>query len=86
MAYGPWIKHNGKGCPCKGARVKCKFRTGAIAEGIAGARGGDSWDWNNYGWVDVIVKYQIWKDNPKGIEMLRELVNNPKTVKIEEDA
>ena len=87
MSYGPWIKHDGKGCPCKGERVRCKFRTGVILEGIAGSNGGESWDWDNWGWVDVIVKYQVWKDSTlKGIEMLRELVKNPKGVKVEEDA
>lgn len=34
--WGPWIAHDGKGCPCIGAMVRSEDRRGSIEEHIAG--------------------------------------------------
>ena len=47
--WGPWIEHDGNGCPCVGRYVQLidvtKSGVEGVAEGIAGRGGGYSWDW-----------------------------------------
>ena len=38
--WGPWIEHDGKGCPCLGQWVKAVFHNGNVWEGIAGSSQG----------------------------------------------
>ncbi len=44
--WGPWIDHDGKGCPCIGAYVHVIYRDGMHRSGIAGSEGGRSWYWS----------------------------------------
>lgn len=84
-AWGPWIEHDGTGCPCAGdyviARVEdwpgeyrfCSGRASAMGEG---------WDWANWLKVDPadglmssrIVRYQVRK--PRGLSILENLIAN----------
>lgn len=34
--WGPWIEHDGKGCPCKGMWVQLERINGQVVEGLAG--------------------------------------------------
>ena len=34
--WGPWIEHDGKGCPCRGALVQGTHRDGRTEEWVAG--------------------------------------------------
>ncbi len=70
--WGPWIEHDGKGCPCIGHFVRALHCTTyghlSVTEGIAGASGGHSWDWENCGAYTMILRYQIRR--PKGVAVL----------------
>lgn len=51
--WGPWVDHDGNGCPVKGQWVICALehepghisKTGPVR---ACAEGGESWDWTNW--------------------------------------
>ncbi len=86
--WGPWIDHDGKGCPVKGMFVHAVFIDGSEYIGITRGLGG-SW---TYGDVDdvstwsppnlsknkhfdkcrPIIKYRVKK--PKGLTILEELL------------
>lgn len=68
--WGPWQAHDGKGCPCLGKFVHLVDDEGAEWRGVAGALGGESWNWANRGWVYVVVRYRIKK--PRGLTILEE--------------
>jgi len=80
--WGPWIDHNGSGCPCVGMWVQAKAVAPSgkkiLAEGMAGSNGGDSWDWSKFGnvfgkaLVAKITEYRIRK--PRGMAVLEALV------------
>jgi hypothetical protein len=36
--WGPWIEHDGKGCPCRGEYVQATDRGGVTAEFVAGTQ------------------------------------------------
>ena len=81
--WGPWIEHDGKGCPCPGAYVGVVREFRGAGEIIAGAqfdgteaRWGSSWHWavqpvNELGqhW-DRILRYRVRK--PRGLAILEE--------------
>ena len=80
--WGPWIEHDGKGCPCVGQYVqterlkKIENWVGSSATIVDGkftwgiARGGKSWFWEN-GWTRII-RYRIRK--PRGLTVLENLI------------
>jgi len=81
--YGPWIEHDGLGCPCVGAYVHCVHDYGVYQKerwAIAGSEGGMSWDWSYLPKHTRIIRYRIRK--PRGMyvlqEILLELEDNPK--------
>lgn len=75
--WGPWINHNGKGCPCIGAFVEVEALKGPHGPVrwtyIAGSLGAEcrSWDWTNYPRYSKITRYRVRK--PKGLVMLQEI-------------
>ena len=77
--WGPWILHDGKGCPLPpGTIVEVVFedRFGYQNRTI-GCVDGDShssWDWSFYPELKKIVRYRDKK--PKGLEMLREIAES----------
>ena len=78
MTYGPWINHDGKGCPCLGMWVHSVHCNGMEFEGIAGSQGGQSWDWSNYQRYSRIVRYRIRK--PKGMEVIDQIMRKIATL------
>jgi len=84
--WGPWIEHDGKGCPCPGNFVEmvvvhARFRvvTQTVLReweakycGVAGQNGGGSWNWANYPELAKVVRYRIRK--PRGMEILEEVL------------
>lgn len=76
--FGPWIEHDGKGCPCPGARVRVValgIWGGVIeAEGVAGSDGGDSWDWRNSTWCARVIRYRIRR--PPALRLLIDIAEN----------
>ena len=77
--WGPWITHDGKGCPCVGQYVHFfeLLSTGGVESDfvIAGARGGKSWDWSNAPEYTRIIRYRIRK--PLGMAILQAIVKSP---------
>jgi hypothetical protein len=82
--WGPWIRHDGKGCPCAGSYVESEQRDGLIeqhiAEGVNPELIASAWDWSSHLYRDLdIIAYRIRK--PRGLTILEELlVNLPERV------
>ena len=81
--WGPWIVHDGKGCPCVGMLVQCVSvvnRLGEIHERTFVAKGlvGGSWFWavtrTPPNIITHIIRYRIRK--PKGMKILEGLLEN----------
>lgn len=71
--WGPWIEHDGKGCPCMGMWVQVQnLNACRIWEGVACSEGGRSWDWST-GYRPV-VRYRIRR--PRALLQLIEMVEN----------
>lgn len=71
--WGPWIEHDGRGCPCLGQYVQVQNRDRkGTWEGIAGSEGGLSWDWSNAFLFDPVIRYRIRK--PRGLTILQDLI------------
>lgn len=78
--FGPWIEHDGNGCPCVGEYVQAVHDSeilrhtgsglvyGNVIEGIA--TGGKSWFWCS-GYTHV-MRYRIRK--PKGLTILTDIL------------
>jgi len=88
--WGPWIEHDGSGCPCVGLPCEIEaYYTGKDPSPGSIALGGASWSWRIYighpccydiG-VNPIVRYRIRK--PRGVTILEEIAQG---VKQPEDA
>jgi hypothetical protein len=83
--WGPWIDHDGKGCPCVGKLVDMVFAGCAQDTGIAGAQCarlgiphngvGSAWFWETETpEYDYIIRYRIRK--PRGLVILESLLEN----------
>jgi hypothetical protein len=90
--WGPWIEHDGKGCPCVGMLVESEDVVGQVQQHIAkgtvkepGFEYVDSWNWQECNaalrpdWK--IIRYRIRK--PKA---LRELIDMVENLPVREDA
>lgn len=90
--WGPWIEHDGKGCPCVGSVVTIvavKNLIGDIHELVTTAKGGNSWRWRIHGVppnkAQRIIRYRIRK--PRALQQLIDMVENlPAPVKERTDA
>jgi len=70
--WGPWIEHDGKGCPCVGEYVHNVHNHGGEWFGIAGSQGGRSWDWSaNF---SKIIRYRIRRH--RGMAILNAILTN----------
>lgn len=86
--WGPWIEHDGKGCPCVGQYVHVVFArdtTWHIGNGsgiyinkrewvgITNPRNGHgSWDWRTF--CNPVIRYRTRK--PRGLTILEELLSD----------
>lgn len=83
--WGPWIEHDGKGCPCVGQYVHIVRRDGREAFAVAGSQchaagvlpngGPSAWlwaEWPGYQSDSVIIRYRIRR--PKGMAILEQLL------------
>ena len=76
--WGPWIEHDGKGCPCVGEWIHVVSFKGDEAEGIAKPSCNNPVAWRRSRWfwrdyddgmrIDGAKKYRIRR--PKGISIL----------------
>lgn len=71
--WGPWIEHDGKGCPCVGALVNVQWCDSEYTTGIAGSAGGSGWDVQKEPLM-YVVRYRIRK--PKGLTMLERVARD----------
>ena len=95
--WGPWIEHDGKGCPCVGQYMQAEvdrdsiINTGVdarmisprLVEGIP-RKNGTHKSWR---WVDGfsrVIRYRIRK--PRAMKLLQSIVENPPKQRIKEDA
>lgn len=87
--YGPWIVHDGKGCPCIGQMVIFINRDGQVLEVRAGeecfAAGVDpngsvsAWVWGLHMRPDDVIRYRVRR--PKGLSLLRQIALTTKMPK-----
>lgn len=59
--WSDWIDHDGKGCPCRGKYVHTFNDYGEEWFGVAGSRGGQSWDERYENECSMIIRYRIRK-------------------------
>ena len=83
--WGPWVEHDGKGCPVRGQYMQlvelCAGRGELpVKELIAASEGGLSWSWSNAPEYTSVIRYRVRK--PRAMErlnaLLREVEDNPK--------
>lgn len=75
--WGPWIEHDGKGCPVKnGVIVHCVYNTGEERIVAVSANGFPDIDnaWVFREDMESIIRYRIRK--PKGMKILESLLEN----------
>ena len=87
--WGPWIEHDGKGCPCVGQYVQSEERRGLIEDHIASSgknTSGNAWDWSSCPHCQGyhIVRYRIRK--LRAMKLLQSIVESPPNQLIKEDA
>lgn len=75
--WGPWIEHDGKGCPCVGEYVEAIGSLGSRAEGIVTRGKFDhqgQWDWAlcDAHELEKIVRYRIRRS--RAAQKLREMI------------
>ena len=87
--WGPWIEHDGSGCPCVGEWVTSVSANGDVNEHVAfgylddmeGFIEVNSWIWSEcymYGRSDWrIIRYRIRKPRSKSMDILRALAQDP---------
>lgn len=81
--WGPWIEHDGKGCPCKGMWIQAQYNDfeGRIVEGFpTGVASGWVWNYEPLRFWKVI-RYRIRK--PRA---LREMIETLPAPRQKEDA
>jgi len=83
--WGPWIEHDGKGCPVVGIYVRAEINNGIQVEGVASPRCADpppgyasAWIWSTLPadekWARV-VRYRIRR--PLALRRLIDLAADP---------
>jgi hypothetical protein len=84
--WGPWIEHDGKGCPVKGKWGELETARGEIIQTRFGTWVGpedgipvDCWDWTClnlrlFAWDDRVIRYRVRK--PRALKQLRDMVEN----------
>lgn len=79
--WGPWIEHDGRGCPCAGRVVEGERRSGVVETWVAGTLNvgghGSMWVWGTCvpKFRDLeVVRYRIRK--PRGLTILEGLLEN----------
>ena len=75
--WGPWVTHDGRGCPVRAGTIvevvyEDRFGYQNRSIGCTDGSSYSSWDWTYYPELKKIVRYREKK--PKGLEMLREIV------------
>ncbi len=78
MAFGPWIEHDGKGCPVWGQYVEADLGPAGIARGIAGSEGGGSWTWGSPRYLPVL-RYRVHRSSAQ-VEKLRQIAQTPEEI------
>lgn len=87
--WGPWIEHDGRGCPCVGQYVQSELRCGLVECHVASGEynsSGNSWNWNSCNHMPQfqVILYRIRK--PRAMKLLQSIVENPPKQLIKEDA
>ena len=76
--WGPWIEHDGKGCPCVGMWIEVTSHFNRIGtdvrteSGIPMINGFSKWDILIDGWCPAVIRYRIRK--PKGLQLLTDIL------------
>ena len=88
--FGPWIEHDGKGCPCRGQWVMSENRIGLQAIHIAEGRAvyydgtpteitaytiGSAWEWGAEQRLSDVIRYRLRRP-----QALRDLITLVETL------
>ena len=96
--WGPWIEHDGKGCPCVGEYAHLIFDRKIIRmcapgmikvsdNAVMGIVDGDGPEWGEFSFLPTckVLRYRIRR--PRGLTILQDLIENlPAPVRETEDA
>ena len=81
--WGPWIEHDGKGCPCVGEYVLCEYQNGKTWPPCIATGSIEAWDHSYMPFVYLkVIRYRIRK--PRGMVILENLLADmPKVGEVE---
>ena len=81
--WGPWIEHDGRGCPCVGMTVEVDhyhpfwgLQRGLFIERVHGDHG-----WSGRHDESNVIRYRIQK--PRGLTILQRIAEQPKKERVE---
>lgn len=79
--WGPWIEHDGTGCPCVGHAVHVKYRwsgenpDGSISDERVYVASSESWSWVwGQDGINEVIRYRIRK--PRGMAVLESILTD----------
>lgn len=78
-AWGPWVVHDGTGCPVRAGTIvevvyEDSFGYRSASIGCTDGAGYSSWDWQYYPELKKIIRYREKK--PKALAQLRDMVRS----------
>lgn len=81
IEWGPWIEHDGKGCPCVGQMTQAIWNDGDPTPDVPSIATGNPqvWVWKFEPWWPKVIRYRIRKPRSAAVDRLAEIVANPYT-------
>lgn len=79
--WGPWVLHDGKGCPCVGMHILGQYDEGRIVEAAVVRGNPQAWDWSvEPGKYHKVIRYRIRR--PRALlELIQMIADLPAPVK-----
>ncbi len=81
--WGPWIEHDGKGCPCAGAFVESEDRSGNVQRHIADMaafRASNDGIWLIKHDLTFLPSAWVWGEVPARFEIIRYRIRKPRAL------
>lgn len=79
--WGPWIEHDGRGCPCVGMWVECVIRDGRQYECRAGRTTLNASDNSPIPYRPGAPSRWVWAEVPSGRQIIRYRIRRPKAMR-----
>jgi hypothetical protein len=76
--WGPWIEHDGRGCPVPNGTIVQVFEQcaalGLIGPNVGVSMSGNSWIWQNFPEFTKVICYRVRK--PRGMAILEQAIQS----------